>query len=482
MNSADVPFSPAGGCESSESTAYRRRTDMQHLDMDRTADCVAERLREAIDRECAGNGPDGIARAEIVIPRTDALAWFRAQEAHPVKVYWADREGRDEVAGVGVADVVASAAPDGIVSLFRQLRQRLERSGTSARYFGGMRFNGRGSQDAAWRHFGAYRFVLPRFELTVRGSESVLACQWLHSQTTADTLHGELATLEFGGGERGVDATATGRRCLPDRAGWDAAVSRTLELLSAGALDKLVLARKSTFSFTTALDPLGCLQALLPGAARCYRFCFIPATGRAFLGVSPERLYRRAGRRILCEAIAGTRSRGEGGCLDQQLERMLMGSDKERREHEFVVRGVRESFARLCRSLTGGTSPSVVKLWQCQHLVSQFEGVLHSGVSDADLVNALHPTPAVGGYRTDRAVRRIEETEIFDRGWYAGPVGWAGRDAAEFAVAIRSGFVEGATLSIFAGAGIVSGSEAESEWQELDCKTSHFTQALNLPP
>ena len=210
-------------------------------------------------------------------------------------------------------------------------------------------------------------------------------------------------------------------------------------------------------------------------------FCFVPAAGRAFLGVSPERLYRRDGARIRCEAMAGTRVRGDRAALDRRLERCLMDSEKDRREHGYVVRGLRENLADLCRSLTDGAGVSVVKLRQCQHLARAFQGVLRAGVGDAELVKALHPTPAVGGYPPERAVRHIEETETFDRGWYAGPVGWVGRDAAEFAVAIRSGLVEGSTLSVFAGAGIVAGSDPASEWRELDCKMGHFADALGLP-
>ena len=448
--------------------------------MDGSGHNFSERLREAIARECARNGPGGIVRAETTIPRTNALAWLRAQEAHPVKVYWGDRDGACEVAGVGAADVLARTEPGGVGSLFRHLRRRLEPGRTGARYFGGMRFSGRSASDAAWRDFGAYRFMLPRFELTTRGTQSVLACQWLRSRATMDTLMKDVDSLVFGPATGCVGAVVNGRRYVPDRAGWDVAVDRTLELVSEGTLNKLVLARKSTFEFARDLDAFACLQALVPVASRCYRFCFSPVPGRAFFGVTPERLYRRDGRRILIEAIAGTRARGDGTFLDRRLERDLVDSDKERREHDYVVRGVRESVAPLCGSLTNGARVSVVKLWQCQHLMRTFRGVLRPGVGDADLVDALHPTPAVGGYPTDRAIRQIEETESFDRGWYAGPVGWVGADSAEFAVAIRSGLVTDSTLSMFAGAGIVAGSVSESEWQELECKMSHFTRSLNL--
>ncbi len=449
---------------------------------ERKGENPSARLREIVGRECSRGGPPGIVRVETVLPRIDALAWLRAQEAGAARFYWAGRDGEHEVAGTGVADVVTGAESDAVDSLFEQLRARLEAGATAARYFGGMRFNGECAAAAAWRDFGGYRFVLPRFELSQRGSDSVLAYQWPRSSANVDTLMREIDALVFPETAAAcVHPEAAGRDDLPDRAGWDAAVAGSLALVSAGDLDKVVLARKSTFAFAAELDPLACLQALLPGAEHCYRFCFAPAPGRAFLGASPERLYRREGHRVLCDAIAGTRTRGDGASLDRQLERDLMGSDKERREQDFVVRGIHESLAPLCGSLNTGVAPSVVKLRQCQHLMSTFEGALRDGVGDAELLKALHPTPAVGGYPTGRAVREIGQREPFDRGWYAGPVGWVGRDGAEFAVAIRSGLVEGSTLSVFAGAGIVAGSVPGEEWDELDYKISHFTQALNLP-
>ena len=412
--------------------------------MSRRGDDPTAELREAIRRECAGSGPPGLVRVETVIPFTDALAWLRAQARPAARMYWADRDGGDEVAGLGAADLVAGENSDGVDSLFERLRGRLEAGETAARYFGGMRFNGQGGSDEAWQDFGSYRFLLPRFELSQRGADSVLACQWLRSADAVDDLMREIDALVFPvPGATCPHPAATAREDLPDSAGWDAAVTDTLDLVSGNSVGKVVLARKSIFEFAAELDPFACLQTLLPAAQRCYRFCFVPVAGRGFLGAPPERLYRREGRRILCDAIAGTRTRGVGASLDRQLERDLMGSDKERREQDYVVRGIRESLAPLCGSLNAGTDPSVVKLHQCQHIMSSFEGTLRDGVGDAELLKTLHPTPAVGGYPTDRAIREIAKLEPFDRGWYAGPVGWVGRDGAEFAVAIRSGSCAG---------------------------------------
>ena len=119
------------------------------------------------------------------------------QTAHAVKMYWADRDGRNEIAGVGAADVVVGGEPDGVDSWFTQVQSCLDAGETAARYFGGMRFNGGSGSDEAWRDFGGYRFVLPRFELSQRGSDSVLACQWLRSAATANALMEEVDTLVF---------------------------------------------------------------------------------------------------------------------------------------------------------------------------------------------------------------------------------------------------------------------------------------------
>jgi menaquinone-specific isochorismate synthase len=109
-------------------------------------------------------------------------------------------------------------------------------------------------------------------------------------------------------------------------------------------------------------------------------------------------------------------------------------------------------------------------------------GTLQEGVSDAEVLDALHPTPAVGGYPRVEAFEEIRDLEPFDRGWYAGPVGWIGADSAEFAVGIRSGLVSGRKLSLFSGAGIVAGSTAEDEWTEIEQKIDDFTRIFGLDP
>ena len=182
----------------------------------------------------------------------------------------------------------------------------------------------------------------------------------------------------------------------------------------------------------------------------------------------------------MSEAVAGTLPRGDSTESDEALRERLLGSGKDRREHGYVRDGVREALSGLCDELEVEKGVSEMKLASRRHLVSGVRGALREGVTDADLLSALHPTPAVGGYPKELARRFLREAEPFDRGFYAGPVGWIGADAAEFAVGIRSGLVEGRRLALYSGAGIVEGSEAESEWREIEQKISDFAAVLGL--
>ncbi len=142
--------------------------------------------------------------------------------------------------------------------------------------------------------------------------------------------------------------------------------------------------------------------------------------------------------------------------------------------------GIEEALRPLCTELEAEDGVSEMKLASRRHLVSRVRGELREGVTDADVLRALHPTPAVGGYPGEVALEGIRELEPFDRGWWAGPVGWVGADASEFAVGIRSGLVRGRTLALFSGAGIVPGSRAEEEWAEVEQKIGDFTGAFGL--
>ena len=428
--------------------------------------------------------PDpGIVQLSLEIEPIEPLAWLRAH-AGADRIYWRSRNQSHETAGLGAAEMVSASEPDEVERVLEYVSRQLGNSFHGPRYYGGLQFDLGQSPGEAWRSFGAARFVLPRFEVTARDGRCEFSCHIVRGleeeweESVANALRDVERLCDNLEAPPGDPAPALlERRDRPDREAWLTAVGDVLRACERGEVSKAVLARESTFRFDGPPDPLALLERLRAKTQDSYHFFFETGEG-SFFGASPERLYRRVNSYIKSEALAGTRPRGADEAEDERLGRELMASEKEIREHASVADALREAFHGVCRHVEDGGEVSLVQLDRCQHLGWSIEGLIDGGVSDAALLRALHPTPAVGGAPTAEALRCIRELEPFDRGWYAGPVGWIGYDAAEFAVAIRSGLQQGETVSLYSGAGIVPGSEPEAEWAEIENKMSTFAGCL----
>ena len=440
---------------------------------------LAEKVSRALSAASGRPDEGRILRLSVSVGPVDALGWLREQRQYP-RTYWSGREGGAEVSAVGVADLQAGEGPEDI----DVLRKRLPASGDGdARYYGGGRFDPDRAVDKEWEPFGAYNFVLPRFELHTREDGATLVCNLVLPRDAGwqEEVLGRIEDLKMPSGRSiGTLPEPLYRNDSPDREGWEVNVGRALSAFSEGRLGKVVLARRAEFGFGEDLDGVLLAEEFREAAPGCFRFYFEPEEGVAFLGASPERLFRREGRIVTSEAVAGTRPRGSSSVDDEGLRDELLGSEKDRSEHGFVKVGIGEALRPLCAELEVEDGVSEMKLASRRHLVSRVRGELREGVTDADVLRALHPTPAVGGYPRRDALEGIRELEPFDRGWWAGPIGWVGADASEFAVGIRSGLVRGRTLALFSGAGIVPGSKADEEWAEVEQKIGDFTGAFGL--
>lgn len=420
-------------------------------------------------------------RLAVPVEGTDPFDWLRGQEIYP-KSYWFGREDGLEVGAAGVADLIKDPSLDEISGL----RERLAAYSGSAiappRYFGGLRFDPERETDELWGAFGAGRFVLPRLELHRLSEGTLLVCNLVLPNDTerGEEVVDEIRRLSPPRPASGALPEALLRADSPGWNDWEAGIERALSEFVRENLGKVVLARRAGFEFGETLDPLQLAADLKNGTPGCFCFYVQPEEGTAFLGASPERLFRRDGRSVLSEAVAGTRPRGTSEADDDDLREELMGSAKDLSEHAYVVSAIRSTLGDLCEDLDIEEHVSEMKLARGRHLVSKIRGTLRQDVSDVEVLKKLHPTPAVGGDPKDRALQTIRELETFDRGWYAGPVGWIGADSAEFAVGIRSGLVRGRTLALYSGAGIVSGSVPEEEWAEIEQKIGDFTRIFGL--
>lgn len=406
------------------------------------------------------------------VDRLEPLDWLRGA---PVgnRRYFRDRSAKFECAGVGVA----AAAEFGPHASLTQVGPNLSTQ-RAAVWFLALPFDAARAREAAWRPFSAQACVLPAIEHRREGESSTLAVHVAAGTDRARVLS-ELESLASR-----PDACAIEPALVRDSDGggeaeWTAAVQAGLGRIRSGALRKIVLARTRRYVASAALDPVSVLARLAARELRGFRFLIESGVGRAFLGVTPERLLSRSGRVARSEAVAGTRPRGVDTVADRLLGESLLASAKDRREHELVIERVREALAGCSTSLRVEAEPRLRRLAYVQHLVTRVEAQLREGTSDADLVRLLHPTPAVAGAPVVEAMSALREFEPFDRGLYAGPVGVASRDGAEVAVAIRSARIEGDTLTAFAGAGIVEGSDPAEEWRETGHKLLAFERLAN---
>lgn len=451
--------------------------------MTATQAVAAAITRALTGREAAAAETSRLIRVEAALPDTAPLDWLRAQTG-VTQYYWADRDGDFEMAGVGEADVLAPFNGTDTASLCRHIRSQIAPEYPGLRYYGGFRFHRGAVKGERWRAFKEYRFVVPRFEVLRRKSGTFLCCnaRTSHPKTNEQTLERilkDLAALRFPASPPPIYLPAVSRRTdAPDQQGWNALLKETLNEIGAGRLEKAVLARETCFEAETPWDAASLLSRLAQYTAPSFEFCFHPAPDRAFIGASPERLFKRVNCYVQSEALAGTRPRGKTDEADFQLGRDLMDSAKERREHAYVLKMLQENLTPFCRKLEVDKEPSLMRLRNVQHLWTRIEGILDDVRADAALLETLHPTPAVGGVPRAAALKWIEAEEPFDRGIFAAPVGWIGYDASEFCVAIRSGLVQGNTLALYSGAGIVAGSVPDEEWAEIETKMANFVEAI----
>ncbi len=421
-----------------------------------------------------------IVRLCIPVDRIDPFDWLQNQDSRE-KFIWAGRETKELVAGTGKADVMSS----GENALKQALFEKRNLMTTHAvRYYGGGRFDLNRESSPIWSEFGPYQFMLPRFELHRSEKSTRFFCNIVLPKdlNRKSQLLDEVSRVNFEGECLSGDLPLPISRIdKPNKHEWYAIVRKVLaDVDNEEQLKKVVMAREATFNFTDALNEIVLFKRLCKLTPGYFQFYFQPAPAKVFMGASPERLFRRKGRYVESEAIAGTGRRGDDEINDRALAQALLSSEKDQREHAFVRQSVMDAFASLCKVMHIDREPAVLDLSIGRHLQSKFWGVLNESTSDVDIINKLHPTSAVGGVPKEEAMAAIRSRESFDRGWYAGPIGWFGKDAAEFAVAIRSAVASENVISLYSGAGIVKGSTPENEWNEIEQKLGDFIKALGL--
>lgn len=298
------------------------------------------------------------------------------------------------------------------------------------------------------------------------------------SRVVGRRADGRAWVTDIGPGDPAAEAwpapALDGEGARPDRRAWRTAVEEVLRRIAAGHLDKVVLAREITVSADRPFDIGGVVGRLRAGNPRSFTY----AAG-AFVGASPELLVRRRGTQVVSRPMAGTAARGDSPADDDRLVAAMAASAKEQAEHLLVVGEVSRALAVVCADVIA-ERPEIVRLPTVAHLATTVSGTLHdSHVSALGVAALLHPTPAVAGVPQRAALQAIAELEHFDRGLYAGPVGWVdARGDGDWALALRGASLDGGRARLVAGAGIVAGSGPAAEWDETDAKLEAMRSVL----
>lgn len=358
------------------------------------------------------------------------------------------------------------------------------------RLHGGIAFRPEAQRAAPWAAFSDASFALPRWlygrsgdraflRLAVRAGSSLDAAALAASldRATARIDRAAQAPASASAARSGA-GEARFERTSP--AAWGAMIDDALARIRAHELEKVVPASLCRVASASAFDAGAAAARLGASYPECARFAF--QRGEAtFLGASPERLVDKRGLAVHTDALAGSAARRPGA--DEEAGRDLLRSDKDRREHHVVVEAIEAALRPSAREIRVPAAPIVRTLRNVHHLWTPIEATLARPLHVLDLVRALHPTPAVCGTPREAAIDWIAAHEAAPRGWYAGAVGWfdAAGDGA-FSVAIRSGVLERREAWLYAGAGIVEGSDPSAEYAEARMKQSPMLAALGLLP
>ncbi|SEW32580.1 isochorismate synthase [Natrinema salifodinae] len=395
------------------------------------------------------------------------------------RIRWATPDGL-ELVGRGVAARFAAGGPD----RFDRIRTQASRvfdalahdgpEPARPRAVGGFSFHDGHEPGPPWTGFDAAAFVVPQVLLTRTDDGTWLTTVGTRADEADDRLErwtDRLAALPSNrsSGSAPAPGVASTRRTT-SKAAWSDQVETALDRIADGRLTKVVLAQALSVDLEGAIDVPATLERLRRQYPNCYRFLVGREVGGTFFGAPPERLVAKRGNRVETEALAGSVPRGETPAEDREHVERMRADEKFQHEHELVVDAIREQLAPFARELTV-SEQTIRRLATIQHLQTPIEAILDGDRHVLELVEALHPTPAVGGVPPDAAWETIRDTEPFGRGWYAAPLGWFDGDGdGEFAVALRSGVAADGTVTLFAGNGIVADSDPAEEWDEVQLK------------
>ena len=402
--------------------------------------------------------PSGIA--------SDPLSWFPDKSSKDICWFWEIPEDKTSWLGIGETESITLEGPTRFSEANKHFRKIVNLIDWEApddapppRFAAGFSFD-ENSKTNDWEFLGNSQLIFPRIQILRVGEDA-----WL------TTTNASLAEAPLSPAPNPTQPTNTDPKkeaTEKDRNHYRNLVLTALKEIENGDLEKAVPCRSLFIEKKPIIQNL--LSSLRDSYPACATFC-IYKDGNAFVGSTPERLASTKNEKLYTAALAGSAPRALDQALDSALGQGLLTSPKEQNEHALVVEEILRRLVALGLQPEVTLETTILKLNGIQHLYTPIHSQLNLEVALLEAIDALHPTPAVSGHPLKRANELRLKYESFDRGWFAGPIGWLDiSGAGEFRVALRSGLINKKGTTLFAGAGVVNGSDPERELIETDMK------------
>lgn len=440
------------------------------LDLSRLKSEVIKHLLLNLEKVESDSGYSNIS---LNCPNLDLINLLSYVEGTPLG-YFKSRTGNSEILGIGH-----------VAKFFENEKKEVEKllfSNSSLKFFTCMRFNHEQEPAAEWKAFSGFAFVLPMVSWIKENNNCFLEINFPNAiaknlEERSNFILALEGFLNLSSGFSPLAETFVFDHHLdtPSRDSWNTTIDKCLDHLEQSSLDKVVLARKRILNLSS-FNAVSYFQKLSSQSENCFLFFFKLNDGKAFFSITPELLFHKVAKNITLDSLAGTRKRGQSSQEDQLLERELKSSKKDLTEHRIVSREIHDLLVEICETIGTPLMEGILKQRHVQHLHTIFSGILNEDLGIFEIIEKIHPTPAVNGYPRRPAKELIKQLEDFDRGLYAAPIGIISQESCELAVGIRSALLHDNQLHIYGGAGIITGSTAEKEWDETSNKMKNFLE------
>lgn len=452
-------------------------------------------IKEAIEKSKKSLMPVLVSEVQK-IDHIEPLSFFAVGKENYLgeRFFWKDPTDTIFLVGIGVCHQIQSGEVDNrfnqVEDQWNQLLKEAiiikdeEQKATGPIMFGGFSFDPLKKKTSLWSKYADSLFHVPKYLLSIVEGKTFLTTNIVCTQYDDSSIFEQTIVERQALVSKASKAIKSHASMLVeeqevvDPEEWKQTVRDLVRDLKNGELKKAVLARELRLIFQDAVLVESVLEQLLQEQKESFTFAF-ESNGDCFVGASPERLVKKDGNQLFSTCLAGSIARGKTEKEDKQLGDQLLNDAKNLKEHLYVVEMIKEAMEKVCDAVKLPSRPSLMKMRDIQHLYTPVVGFSKDESSVLQVVDFLHPTPALGGLPQRQAVEKIREIENLDRGFYAAPVGWLDYEGnGEFAVAIRSALIQGNEASLFAGCGIVQDSDAESEYVETKIKFRPMLSAL----